>query len=358
MKLLDRYIIKKFLGTFFFAMLLIILIVIVFDISEKIEDFMGKEAPLSAIVFDYYFNFIPYFVNLFSPLFIFISVIFFTSRMASRTEIVAILSSGISYTRLLFPYMISALVIVVLSLYLNNFVIPKATKNRMAFENKYIRNAYYNNDRNIHKQLYPGIYMYLERFETTNKTGYRFTIEKFMNGEMFYKMNAESITWDSIKKQWSINNYYIRYIHGMDESIVKGNKIDTALSFTPKEFGRKDNTVETMDYYELNKYIIDERMKGSDKVEVYQLEKYKRIAFPFATIVLTLIGVSIASRKVRGGIGMHIGLGIFISFAYIMFMQVTTTFAASGLTSPLVAVWIPNIVFAFLAFYLIKKAQK
>ncbi len=339
-------------------MLLIILIVIVFDISEKIEDFMGKEAPLSAIVFDYYFNFIPYFVNLFSPLFIFISVIFFTSRMASRTEIVAILSSGISYTRLLFPYMISALVIVVLSLYLNNFVIPKATKNRMAFENKYIRNAYYNNDRNIHKQLYPGIYMYLERFETTNKTGYRFTIEKFMNGEMFYKMNAESITWDSIKKQWSINNYYIRYIHGMDESIVKGNKIDTALSFTPKEFGRKDNTVETMDYYELNKYIIDERMKGSDKVEVYQLEKYKRIAFPFATIVLTLIGVSIASRKVRGGIGMHIGLGIFISFAYIMFMQVTTTFAASGLTSPLVAVWIPNIVFAFLAFYLIKKAQK
>ena len=339
-------------------MLLIILIIIVFDISEKIEDFMGKEAPLSAIVFDYYFNFIPYFVNLFSPLFIFISVIFFTSRMASRTEIVAILSSGVSYTRMLFPYMISAGVIALLSLYLNNFVIPKATKNRIDFENKYIRNTYYNNDRNIHKQLYPGIYMYLERFEITNNTGYRFSIEKFMDGEMFYKLNAETITWDSIKKGWSINNYYIRYIHGMDESIVKGNRIDTVLSFTPKEFGRKDNTVETMDYKELNKYIVDERMKGSDKIEVYELEKYRRIAFPFATFVLTIIGVAIASRKVRGGVGVHIGLGIFISFAYIMFMQVTTTFAASGLTSPLIAVWIPNIVFGFLAFYLVKKAQK
>lgn len=358
MKLIDKYIIKKFLGTFIFAMLLIILIIIVFDISEKIEDFMGKEAPLSAIVFDYYFNFIPYFVNLFSPLFIFISVIFFTSRMASRTEIVAVLSSGISYTRLLYPYMISAATIAILSLLLNNFVIPKATKNRIDFENKYIRNAYYNNDRNIHKQLYPGIYMYIERFEITNNTGYRFSIEKFMDGEMFYKLNAETITWDSIKKEWSINNYYIRYIHGLDESIVKGNKIDTVLSFTPKEFGRKDNTVETMDYKELNKYIADERMKGSDKIEVYELEKYRRIAFPFATFVLTIIGVAIASRKVRGGVGVHIGLGIFISFAYIMFMQVTTTFAASGLTSPLIAVWIPNIVFGFLAFYLVKKAQK
>jgi lipopolysaccharide export system permease protein len=339
-------------------MLLIILIVVVFDISEKIEDFMGKQAPLSAIIVDYYFNFIPYFVNLFSPLFTFISVIFFTSRMASRTEIVAILSSGISYTRLLYPYMVSALVIAVLSLLLNNFVIPNATKKRIDFENKYIRNAYYNSDRNIHKQLYPGVLMYLERYSTDENAGYKFSIEKFMKGEMFYKLNAEKIIWDSIHKRWSINNYYIRYISGMDEAIVKGEKIDTVLPFTPKEFGRKDNTVETMDYAELNQYIIDERMKGSDRIEVYELEKYRRMAFPFATFVLTLIGVSIASRKVRGGIGMHIGLGIFISFTFIMFMQVTTTFAASGLTSPLVSVWIPNAVFFILAIYLIKKAQK
>lgn len=339
-------------------MLLIILIVVVFDVSEKIEDFMGKEAPLSAIIFDFYFNFIPYIVNLFSPLFTFISVIFFTSRMASRTEIVAILSSGISFRRMLYPYMLSALVISGLSLYLNNFVIPHATKKRIDFENKYIRNAFYNSERNIHKQLYPGIFMYMERYQTETNTGFKFSIEKFMKGELFYKLNAENIVWDSVSHKWAVNNYYIRYINGMDESIKRGVKLDTIFPFTPAEFGRKDNNVETMDYHELNDYIADEKLKGSDRVEVYELEKYRRIAFPFATFILTLIGVSIASRKVRGGIGMHIGLGIFISFAFIMFMHVTTTFAASGLTSPLVAVWIPNIVFLFIALYLLKIAQK
>ncbi len=358
MKLIDRYIIHKFLGTFFFAMLLIILIVVVFDVSEKIEDFVGKQAPLSAIIFDYYFNFIPYFINLFSPLFTFIAVIFFTSKMATRTEIVAILSSGVSYNRLLFPYMVSATVIAVLSLYMNNFVIPNATKKRIAFENEFIRDKYYNNDRNIHKQISPNNYIYIERYSTEDNTGYRFSIEKFNKGTLYYKLVADNIKWDSVKSQWSINKYYIRYISGMDESIVKGEKIDTVLAFTPKEFERKDNTIETMDYNELRAYIASERLKGSDKIEVLELEKHRRIAFPFATFVLTLIGVSIASRKVRGGIGMHIGLGIGISFTYIMFMQVTTTFAASGLVSPMIAVWIPNIVFTFLALYLVKIAQK
>ncbi|MBN8695724.1 MAG: LptF/LptG family permease [Bacteroidetes bacterium] len=358
MKLIDRYIIRKFLGTFFFAMLLIILIVVVFDVSEKIEDFVGKQAPLRAIIFDYYFNFIPYFINLFSPLFTFIAVIFFTSKMATRTEIVAILSSGVSYNRLLFPYMVSATVIALLSLYMNNFVIPNATKKRIAFENEFIRDKYYNNDRNIHKQISPNNYIYIERYSTEDNTGYRFSIEKFNKGALYYKLVADNIKWDSVKSQWSINKYYIRYISGMDESIVKGEKIDTVLAFTPKEFERKDNTIETMDYTELRAYIASERLKGSDKIEVLELEKHRRIAFPFATFVLTLIGVSIASRKVRGGIGMHIGLGIGISFTYIMFMQVTTTFAASGLVSPMIAVWIPNIVFTFLALYLVKIAQK
>jgi len=358
LKLIDRYIIGKFLGTFFFSMLLIVLIVVVFDISEKIEDFIGKDAPLKAIVFDFYFNFIPYIVNLFSPLFTFIAVIFFTSRMATRTEIVAILSSGISYRRLLFPYMISATFIAVLSLYLNNFVIPHATKKRIEFENKYIRNEFHNMDRNIHKQMSPGNYMYLQNYSTEENTGYKFSIEKFSKGKLYYKLMAENIKWDSVQKRWKINDYYIRYINDMDEYIKKGKQIDTVLNFTPAEFGRKDNTVETMDYYQLQSYIESERLKGSDNIELIQLEKYRRVAFPFATFILTLIGVSIASRKVRGGIGMHIGLGIAISFTFIMFMQVTTTFAASGLVSPLVAVWIPNVVFSFLAWYLLKIAQK
>jgi lipopolysaccharide export system permease protein len=358
MKLIDRYIIGKFLGTFFFSLLLIILIVVVFDISEKIEDFIGKAAPLKAIIVDYYFNFIPWIINLFSPLFTFIAVIFFTSRMASRTEIVAILSSGVSYGRLLFPYMLSATVIAALSLTLNNFVIPHATKNRIEFENKYIRNEYHNSDRNIHKQISPGNYIYLQNYNTDERTGYKFSIEKFSKGKLYYKMMAENIKWDSTRKEWAINDFYIRYINEMDEYIKKGKHLDTMLAFTPAEFGRKDNTIEAMDYYELNEYIDSERLKGSDNIELIELEKQRRIAFPFATFILTLIGVSIASRKVRGGIGMHIGLGIGISFTFIMFMQITTTFAASGLVSPLLAVWIPNIIFSFLAWYLLRVAQK
>lgn len=358
MKLIDRYIIGKFLGTFFFSLLLIILIVVVFDISEKLEDFVGREAPLKAIVFDYYFNFIPFFVNLFSPLFTFIAVIFFTSRMASRMEIVAILSSGVSYTRLLFPYLLSATVIAILSLILNNFVIPHATKKRVEFEDNYIRNEFYNRDKNIHKQISPGSYIYLQNYNTEENKGYKFSIEKFSSGKLHYKLIAESIQWDSTKQEWSINDYYIRYINDMTEYIKKGKHIDTVLNFTPKEFGRKDNTLESMDYYELRSYIESEKLKGSDHIELLELEKHKRIAFPFATFILTLIGVSIASRKVRGGIGMHIGLGIGISFTFIMFMQVTTTFAASGLVSPFIAVWIPNIIFSFLAAYLLKNAQK
>jgi lipopolysaccharide export system permease protein len=198
----------------------------------------------------------------------------------------------------------------------------------------------------------------MERFATEENTGYKFSIEKFSKGRLFYKLMAESIRWDSTKKHWQINNYYIRNINGMDEYIKKGKLIDTTFDFTPAEFGRKDNTVETMDYTELTEYIEQERAKGSDNIESYEIEKYRRTAFPFATFILTIIGVSLASRKVRGGIGMHIGLGIGISFAFIMMMQISNTFAASGLVSPLIAVWIPNFLFSFLAWYLLRKAQK
>jgi lipopolysaccharide export system permease protein len=290
MKLIDKYIIRKFLGTFFFSLTLIILIVVVFDISEKLEDFIDKKAPIKAIIFDYYFNFIPYIINLFSPLFTFIAVIFFTSQMATRTEIVAILSSGVSYRRLLYPYMLSATVITILSLFLNNFVIPHANKKQIAFEDQYIRNEFYNSDRNIHMQISPGNYIYMERFITTEQTGVRFSIEKFNHGNLYYKLVSESIRWDSISKKWAINNYYIRYINGMNEFIKKGVRIDTTLGFTPAEFGRKDNTVGTMNYNELNDYIVSERAKGSDNT-VAKIEKYRRFSFPVATFILTLIGV-------------------------------------------------------------------
>ncbi len=358
MKIIDKYIIKKFLGTFFLSIALIVLIVVVFDISEKIEDFIQKEAPLSAIVFDYYVNFIPYFVNLFSPLFTFIAVIFFTSKMASRTEIVAILSSGVSYKRLLYPFMLSAAVIASLSLVLNNFIIPKATKKRIAFEDLYIKNKYINTDRNIHFQLSKNNYIYLESYDSDTDIGTRFSIEKFDDGVMTYKLVAETINWDSTKQNWAINNLYIRTIKNDKETLYKYVKIDTTLGFTPKEFGRKSNTVETMDYFELNRYIASERLKGANNIEYLEIEKHRRNAVPFATFILTLIGVSIASRKVRGGIGMHIGIGLLISFSYVMFMQISTTFAAGGFVSPLWSVWIPNIIFGVLSIYLLKIAQK
>jgi lipopolysaccharide export system permease protein len=358
MKIIDKYIIKKFLGTFFLSIMLIILIVVVFDISEKIEDFVAKEAPLKAIIVDYYFNFIPYFVNLFSPLFTFIAVIFFTSRMATRTEVVAILSSGVSYTRFLYPYMISATAIAFLSLMLNNFVIPHATKKRIDFENIYLKNKFYNNDKNIHIQLTPNNYIYLERFDVDENMGYRFTIEKFKEGELVYKLTAESIKWDSLKHKWSVSNYHIRDINEMNETIKIGVRIDTVLGFTPQEFGRKDNTVETMDYFKLNNYIEAERLKGASNIEVFEIEKYKRNSVPFATFIFTIIGASIASRKVRGGIGMHIALGFIIGFTFVLFMQISTTFAIGGFVSPLFAVWIPNILFGIVAVFLLKTAQK
>jgi lipopolysaccharide export system permease protein len=339
-------------------MVFIIILVVIFDISEKIDDFIAKQAPLSAIVLDYYFNFIPYFVNLFSPLFTFISVIFFTSRMASRTEIVAILSSGVSYNRLLRPYLVSALVIASLSLFMNHFVIPHATKKRIAFEDKYIRDQFRNYDKNIHRQITPGTYIYLERFDVGENTGYKFSLEKFDKGELKYKLISENIKWDTVKSRWAINNYFIRKLNGVDETMIKGKEIDTTFTFTPAEFGRKDNTIETMDFWELGDYIDSETLKGAGNTDSYKIEKYRRTAFPFATFILTLIGVSLASRKVRGGIGMHIGLGILISFTFIMFMQISTTFAAGGLISPLIAVWIPNFLFSFLAWFLLKKAQK
>lgn len=356
MKILDTYIIKKFFGTFILSISLIILIIIVFDISEKLEDF--KAVSLNSIVFDYYFNFIPYYANLFSPLFTFIAVIFFTSRMASRTEIVAILSSGISYRRLLFPYLLTSSFIAALSLLLNHFIIPHSTKKRIAFEDMYVGSQFYNSTRNIHIQIEPGTYIYMYQYFVDNNVGSNFSIEKFNGGDLYYKLVADEIRWDSINHSWTINNYYIRKINGMNESIIRGAKIDTVLALSPKDFERKDNKIDTKDYHELNEFIASEKLKGAPNIETFEIEKYRRTAFPFATIILTIIGVSIASRKIRGGIGMHIAIGLAIGFGYILFLQISTKFAAGGMISPVLGVWIPNILFSFVAAYLLKIAQK
>ncbi|MFI5219027.1 MAG: LptF/LptG family permease [Bacteroidia bacterium] len=358
MKILDLYIIRKFLSTFFFAIALIIAIAVVFDISEKIDDFLDKQAPIKAIVFDYYFNFIPFFANLFSPMFVFIAVIFFTSRMANNTEIVAILGSGISFKRFLLPYMIAATVIASLSFYFNNYVIPHSTKTRLEFENRYIKNPFKYVYRNIHRQISPGNFVYFESFNNTENTGYRFSHEKFKDGKLFYKLMAEHITWDSIKTKWCVENYFIREINGMNEKISTGDKFDTLYSFRPEEFRRRDNNIETMDTPDLKKFINDEKARGVENTTFMDVNRYRRTSLPFATFILTIIGVSLSSRKIRGGIGMQLGAGILLSFTYIMFMQISQTFAINASFSPLVAVWVPNIVFGIVAVFLYRNSVK
>ncbi|PCJ26566.1 MAG: hypothetical protein COA97_05690 [Flavobacteriales bacterium] len=359
LKILDIYIIKKFLGTFFFTLLLVICVIIVFDISEKLEDFIDHKAPLKAIAFDYYLNFVPYFANMFSPLFIFISVIFFTSKMASNSEIVAILSGGISFKRMLRPYLISALVLALLSYYLNNFLIPEANKNRLAFEEVYYRNKMKNYDFNIHMKINDNTYIYMTNFVVDLNLGNNFSIERFnKEGELEYKLLSDNVKWDSTINKWSITNYVERHIDGLNETITTGVRKDTILDLKPEEFKRRNNYITTMNFFELNDFIEEQKFKGSSQVVDSELEKHQRGAYPFATFVLTIIGVSISSRKVRGGIGLHIGLGLLISFSYILFMQISSTFATNSGFPAVIAVWIPNVLYSLLALYLLKKAPK
>lgn len=338
--------------------MLIICIVIIFDISEKIDDFLEKEAPIRAIIFDYYFNFVPYFANLFSALFTFISVIFFTSKLAANSEIIAILSSGVSFRRFLFPYFISSLILSIFSFVLINWVIPPANKKRLAFEETYIKNKFRFHDRDIHRQVNPDVFVYLESYNNTYNIGYKFSIEKFEDGKLRSKLISDYVKWDTTKNKWVITNYIIRDFVDGAEIISNGKKLDTTLNMYPEEFSRRNNVVEAMKLGELNQFIEQEISIGSDNVVMWQIEKHKRLAFPFSTFILTLIGVCLSSRKTRGGIGLNIGLGILLAFSYIMFMQVSTVLATNASMNPLMAVWIPNLLYAAIGIYLYYKASK
>ena len=359
MKVLDLYILKKFLGTFFFSIALIISISIVFDFSENVDEFIEKSAPTEAIIFDYYLNFIPYFANLFSPLFIFISVIFFTSKMAENTEIVSILASGISFRRMLVPYLIGAVLIGSLSLYLNNFLIPKSNVKMLEFRYRYIKNQFRNKDKNIHLQLTQNTFAYVGSYATATNVGVKFSLEKFNEeGDLTYKLISDFVRWDTTKQMWSIQNYYEREIDGRNETIKRGIQKDTSINMAVSDFTRRSTDVEMLDYFQLEEEREKLLFKGSKDVINLDIEKHKRIAFPFATVILTFIGVAIASRKVRGGIGLHLGLGLALSFTFIMFMKITQTFATNGGLDPMIAMRIPNIVYGVLAVILVQKAPK
>ena len=358
LRTIDIYIIKKFLGTFFFSIILLVFIIIVFDVSEHIDDFLKNNAPLKAIIFNYYLNFIPGFINLFSYLFVFISVIFFTSRMASNTEIVGILSSGISFRRMLVPYFIAAFILAIMSFFLGNFVIPYTNRGKLAFENRYIREKHIFNDMNIHRQINPGVFIYVENFNTQNKLGWKFSLEKFKGRDLVYKLLAEEAAWDSTHVRWKLKHYYSRTIGPISESIRKGEELDTAIALKPADFMEDIEEVSIMNYFALRAHIKLKRLRGDPDLIKYEVKEYERIAYPFATLILTLIGVAVSSRKVRGGIGFNLGFGLALTFVYILFMQVFTVFATFGNFPPLIAVWIPNIIFGIIALFLARMAPK
>lgn len=354
-KTIDIYITKKFLGTFFYAIVLIIMIVVVFDVAENLDEFIGKEVPVNKIIFKYYMNFIPYFTNLFSGLFTFIAVIYFTSKMAYNTEIIAILSSGVSYGRMMVPYLFSALIIATLSFVLGNYIIPPANKTRVEFRNTYIRN-YETNENQIHRQIEPGVYIYIERFRSDN-VGQNFLLQKFDGKKLVEEIMAENIRWDEQNQKWILNQYWKRTIHDGHENIIRRYRIDTTLNMRPEEYRTTRDETETMTTPQIKRHIVSMKMRGVNPTE-YEIEKDKRLSGPFSVFILTLIGAGLASRKVKGGLGFHLGLGMLFSFSYIFFSQISTVFAVSGNMQPLIAVWIPNLSYGVIALFILRWASR
>jgi lipopolysaccharide export system permease protein len=357
LKRIDTYIIKKFLGTYFFSIILIISISVVFDLTEKLDNFFEHDAPLNEIVFKYYLNFIPFYMNMFSPLFTFIAVIFFTSKMASNTEIIAILASGVSFRRLMVPFFLSAFVISIISFSVGGYIIPPGNKIMLTFEDKYIRKIKKENARNVQMEVEKGVIMYIERYEISNNTGYRFSLEKFDGKTLVSRLTAQTISWDSAHN-WKLNDYLQRDFKGMRESITKGESKDTTIMVQPEEFFITSAEAAQMSNPQLSSYLKKQRTRGVGNIQGFEDEYYKRFSMPLAAFIMTLIGVSLSSRKVRGGMGLHLGIGLALSSLYILFSTMSTTFSVSGIMSAFTAVWLPNLVFLIIGIYLYIKAPK
>lgn len=356
---IDWYIIKKFLGTYFFSIALIISIAVVFDINENIDKFINNKAPVEAIIFDYYMNFIPYFSNLFSPLFVFIAVIFFTSKLAENSEIIAMMSNGMSFRRLLRPYMISAALIAVMTYGLGAYVIPKGNVKRVNFENTYKRKKKAEFVRNVQVEVDSGVIAYIERYENYNKTAYRFSLDKFVDRKLVSHLTARTATYDSTQvHKWTLKNYMIRELDGLHETITKGERLDSIIPMEPQDFLISKGQQQTMTSAELDEYIAKQKRRGFANIKEFQIEYHQRIAMSFAAFILTIIGASLSTRKVKGGMGLHLGVGLALSFSYILFQTVSATFAVNGSTPPVIAVWIPNLLYSFIAVYLYRKAPR
>ena len=361
-KRIDRYIIAKFLGTYFFSIVLIISIGVVFDFNENIDRFTESEAPWRAIVMDYYLNFIPYYANLFSALFVFISVIFFTTKMADGSEIIALISAGISRKRILLPYMVSAAIIAAMTFYLGAEVIPRSSVKRLAFENTYkkrIKNPTY--AEKVQLQVDTGVIAYMEHFDGVSKTGVHFSLDKFENKKLVSHLSANTAMYDTlsdVRYQWHLKDVTIRELRGMREKITHYNNVDSVIRMEPQDFLFIRNQQETMTNAELKDYIEKQRNRGSGNLSIFEVEYYKRFASPFAAFILSTIGMALSSRKRKGGMGFSLGIGIALSATYILLQGVSATFSTNAGMHPALAAWMPNILYTLIAIYLYRKAPQ
>jgi lipopolysaccharide export system permease protein len=355
--IIDWYIIKKFLGTYVFTITLIIAIVVMIDVNAKIDNFIKTPPSIHAIIFDYYLNFIPYFINLFSPLFVFIAVIFFTSKLADDSEIIAMMASGLNFDRLIRPYLLSAAIVAICTFLLNSYVIPPSNVKRIDFENTYIRDKKVNYAMNIQLEVEPGVIAHFGSFDNSTRRGRDFSLDKFDNKKLVSRLTAKNITWDSAY-HWKIDNYMIRDFIGMRENITRGEQIDTTLAIVPSDFMISVGDSEQLTTPQLKAYIDRQKKRGIGNIQLFEIEYHKRYAMTFAAFILTLIGASLSSRKIKGGMGFNIGIGLLLSFSYILFMQVSSSLAIAGTVSAFTAVWIPNIMYICIAAYLYSKAPR
>ena len=356
---IDHYILSKYLVTFLVAMALIIVIVITFDVSEKLDDFLSGHAPLSEVVVDYYLNFIPGFVNLYSALFIFISVIFFTSKMAGNTEIIAILGSGISYRRMMRPFLHGSIIVAVIVFVMGNFVLPISNRKLADFEQKYIHTRRDNFYSNIHFQLRPGVQVYVDEYNVANQSATKFYQDTYNEEhQLIERISAGSIKYDSITDKWQCWNYAHRSINGAKETLTVKHFSNRELEIKPQDFLKRPQPIEAMNSFELYKHIEHEKMRGSTTVIESQIEFYQRIFNPLAVIIMTVMAVAVSSRKTRGGMGMHLAIGIALAFGFVVFMKITTVFATNGNLPPILAILLPQIVFGLASVFLVKNAPK
>jgi lipopolysaccharide export system permease protein len=363
-KKIDRYIISKYLSTFFFCLLLMTAVVVVVDVSEHTDDFVKSQLPASKIITDFYFGFIPRIDAMLFPLFVFISVIFFTSKMASRSEVVAILSSGVSFKRFLLPYIIGGLFLTVLLWFGYQYVVPKANKKWGDFESKYIDPNFGNNGASAtYKQhLYfrndSNTYIGIRGYDTVSRIGTGFFVQRFSNNRLVYNLRADNFNWDTATRKWKLDNVMERHLNSITETVNHYSNLQMSYNFKPVDLRRDEYLKDQMPTPALNEFIKLEKIRGSEGLNTLLVERYNRDAIPVSVLILTIIGAVLASRKVRGGSGLHLAMGVVISVLYILFSRFTIVFATKGSFTPFLAAWTPNLIFGLLAFYLYKKAPK